>query len=83
MRTLVDCDIHIAPQLHEDLKPYLSTHWQDYVNESAFVGPDARDYPANAPLTTRPEVRVARQNGGVDPLEAIQGHVLDLSLIHI
>lgn len=55
MNQRIDCDIHIKPNSLDQLTPYLDDFWTDYVNESAFVGPDANDYPANAPLTTLPE----------------------------
>ncbi|NJN84461.1 MAG: hypothetical protein HC802_20730 [Caldilineaceae bacterium] len=48
---MIDCDIHNELPSLETLYPYLPDHWRDYCEESAFVGPDANDYPAGAPTT--------------------------------
>lgn len=50
---VIDCDLHNELPALSALYPYLPDHWVDYCNESAFVGPDANDYPANAPTTAR------------------------------
>lgn len=50
---LIDCDIHNELPSLETLYPYLPEHWLDYCRESAFNGPDADDYPANAPTSAR------------------------------
>lgn len=50
---VIDCDLHNELPALSALYPYLPDHWVDYCNESAFVGPDANDYPANAPITAR------------------------------
>ena len=52
---LIDCDIHNEIPSLQTLESYLPLHWQDYINESAFVGPDANDYPAGARIAARPE----------------------------
>lgn len=51
---LIDTDLHNDLPALKALYPYLPDHWVDYCNESAFVGPDANDYPAGSPLTARP-----------------------------
>lgn len=50
---VIDCDIHNELPSLKTLFPYLPDHWRDYVQESAFVGPDANDYPKGAPTTAR------------------------------
>ena len=47
--SLIDCDIHNELPALESLFPYLPDYWCDYCNESAFVGPDASDYPKAVP----------------------------------
>ena len=51
---VIDCDIHNELPGLETLYPYLPDHWYDYCSESAFVGPDANDYPSGAPTSARP-----------------------------
>ena len=51
---VIDCDIHNEVSSVEQLMPYLADHWQDYIRESAFVGPHANDYPRGAPSSARP-----------------------------
>jgi predicted TIM-barrel fold metal-dependent hydrolase len=55
--SIIDCDIHNEVPSLKTLLRYLPAHWQDYINESAFVGPDANDYPKNAPTSARPGSR--------------------------
>jgi uncharacterized protein len=51
---VIDADIHNELPSLKVLYPYLDDHWCDYIDESAFVGPDANDYPKGAPTTARP-----------------------------
>ncbi|MEM7133773.1 MAG: amidohydrolase family protein [Chloroflexota bacterium] len=74
---LIDCDIHNQLVSLHDLEVYLPDFWCDYINESAFVGPDANDYPASASLTARPETR---GNEGCPPgsdLALLRSQLLD------
>jgi predicted TIM-barrel fold metal-dependent hydrolase len=64
--SIIDCDIHNEVPSLKTLLPYLPPHWQEYINESAFVGPDANDYPKNAPTTARPGSRPASGPPGSD-----------------
>jgi predicted TIM-barrel fold metal-dependent hydrolase len=73
---IIDCDIHNEVPSLKTLLPYLPTHWQDYINESAFVGPDANDYPKNAPTTARPDSHPASGPPGSD-LALMREQVLD------
>ncbi len=72
---VVDCEIHNDLPSLKALYPYLPDYWVDYCNESAFVGPDANDYPKGMPLTIRPDAR--RSDGpppGVYPGTDPTGH---------
>ena len=56
-KKVIDCDIHNELPALKTLYPYLPAHWVAYCNESAFVGPDANDYPKGASITARPEAK--------------------------
>ena len=43
--TLIDCDVHNAPNSISDLKPFLSKRWQQYVHDSGFEAPPGLIYP--------------------------------------
>ncbi len=73
---IIDCDLHNDLPALAALYPYLPDHWVDYCNESAFVGPDANDYPRNSPLTARPGSKPANGPPGSD-LELFRQQVLD------
>lgn len=63
---VIDCDLHNELPGLEPLYPYLAAHWVDYCRESAFRGPDANDYPPNAPITARPASKPAKGPAGSD-----------------
>lgn len=73
---VIDCDIHNEIPSLKTLYPYLPDHWRDYMNESAFVGPDANDYPKGAPTTARPGTQPPNGPPGSD-LGLVREHVLD------
>jgi predicted TIM-barrel fold metal-dependent hydrolase len=79
----VDCDIHNELPSLKTLYPYLADHWVDYCNESAFVGPDANDYPKGAPLTARPESKPAAGGPPGSDLELVRSQVLDAWLVEV
>jgi predicted TIM-barrel fold metal-dependent hydrolase len=56
---VIDCDIHNEAPSLKTLSPYLPDHWQAYISESAFTGPDANDYPKNAPTSVRADAKPA------------------------
>lgn len=78
----IDCDIHNEPPSLSALYPYLPEHWVAYCNESAFVGPDAKDYPPNAPITARPGSKPENGPPGSD-LSLVQAQLLDAMNIEI
>ena len=43
--TLIDCDVHNAPNSISELRPFLSKRWQQYVCDSGFEGPPGPVYP--------------------------------------
>ena len=59
---MIDCDIHNEIFALSALYPYLPEHWVAYCEESAFVGPDAYDYPQAAATTYHPEYRALYAN---------------------
>jgi predicted TIM-barrel fold metal-dependent hydrolase len=73
---MIDADLHNEPPSLQALYPYLPDHWVDYCNESAFVGPDASDYPKNAPITARPNSKPADGPPGSD-LDILRQQALD------
>ncbi len=49
---LIDCDVHVAPASYEDLFPYLSDYWRQYVTEAGVrLNGLAAAYPPRAPST--------------------------------
>lgn len=73
---IIDCDLHNELPALKALYPYLPDHWVDYCNESAFVGPDANDYPAGAPTTARPGTKPPSGPPGSD-LALVREQALD------
>lgn len=76
-RKIIDCDIHNELPSLQTLYPYLPEHWVAYCNESAFVGPDANDYPKGAPITARPETKPASGNPPGSDLALLREQALD------
>lgn len=74
--SIIDSDLHNEVPSLQTLLPYLPTHWKAYINESAFIGPDANDYPRNAPTTARPGSRPEHGPPGSD-LSLLRTQVLD------
>ena len=54
----IDCDLHPAVPSIKALHPYLSDHWRDIVIQRGVGELDSLSYPANSPLTSRPDWRV-------------------------
>lgn len=74
---IIDCDIHNQPRSFLELEPYLADHWRDYLNESAFIGPDANDYPSGVPLVLRPELKKFQEERGDLDLATLRSQHLD------
>lgn len=73
----IDCDIHNELPSLDALKPYLPDYWCDYIDNSAFVGPDANDYPNGAPTSARPGTQPANGNAPGSDLALLREQVLD------
>lgn len=43
--TLIDCDVHNAPNSFDELLPFLPERWQSYARQSGFKGPPGPAYP--------------------------------------
>jgi predicted TIM-barrel fold metal-dependent hydrolase len=71
----IDCDIHPAVPSIKALYPYLSDHWRDIIIQRGVGELESIAYPANAPLTARPDWRVAGTKPGSD-LELLRQHAL-------
>lgn len=63
---IIDCDIHNTLPSLKTLIPYLDGHWEAYVNESAFEGPNANDYPAGVPTSAREGTKPQKGPAGSD-----------------
>src|SRR3954447_7798264 len=71
----IDCDIHPAVPNIRALHPYLSDHWRDIVVQRGVHELESIAYPANSPLTSRPDWRLANGKPGSD-LDALRAHAL-------
>src|SRR6202012_770669 len=54
----IDCDIHPAVPSLKVLHPYLTDHWRDIIVQRGVHELNSIAYPANSPLTARPDWRV-------------------------
>src|ERR1700744_4361876 len=71
----IDCDIHPAVPSLKALHPYLSDHWRDVVVQRGVPELESSAYPANSPLTSRPDWRLPNGKPGSD-LDALRTHAL-------
>ena len=71
----IDCDIHPAVPNLRALHPYLSDHWRDIVIQRGVHELESIAYPANSPLTSRPDWRLPNGKPGSD-LDALRAHAL-------
>ena len=62
----IDCDIHPAVPNIRALHPYLSDHWRDIVVQRGVHELESIAYPANSPLTSRPDWRLPNGKPGSD-----------------
>jgi predicted TIM-barrel fold metal-dependent hydrolase len=53
----IDCDVHPSLPGLKSLLPYLDEHWRDSVINRGIHELDSISYPANSPLTARPDWR--------------------------
>ena len=72
----IDCDLHPAVPSIKALHPYLTPHWRDMVIQRGVGELDSLSYPANSPLSARPDWRIEGKKPGSD-LELLRRHALD------
>jgi predicted TIM-barrel fold metal-dependent hydrolase len=72
----IDCDLHPAVPNLKALHPYLSDHWRDIVVQRGVSELESIAYPANSPLTARPDWRVEGKKPGSD-LDLLRQHALN------
>jgi len=53
----VDCDLHPAVPHLTSLLPYLGDYWRDQVVTRGMTDLVSQSYPANSPITSRPDWR--------------------------
>src|SRR6476659_410209 len=74
---VIDCDIHTSVPSVYALFPYLSEHWREYIQTSAFKGPVDTAYPSGVATTVAPGVTSEEGVAPGSTLELIQRDVLD------
>ncbi|MEI7710880.1 MAG: amidohydrolase family protein [Rhodospirillales bacterium] len=72
----IDCDIHPSVPNLKALHPYLSDHWRDIIVQRGMHELNSIAYPANSPLTSRPDWRIPGKPAGSD-LELLRQHALN------
>jgi predicted TIM-barrel fold metal-dependent hydrolase len=72
----IDCDIHPAVPNLKALHPYLSDHWRDIVIQRGVHELESIAYPANSPLSARPDWRAAGKKPGSD-LDLLRAQALE------
>src|ERR1700692_2468227 len=72
----IDCDLHPAVPSLKALQPYFADHVRDIVVQRGMSELESIAYPANSPLTSRPDWRVDGKKPGSD-LELLRQHALD------
>ena len=60
----VDCDLHPAVPHLTSLLPYLNDYWRDQVTTRGMVDLVSQSYPANSPITSRPDWRPSQGKPG-------------------
>jgi uncharacterized protein len=73
---VIDCDIHPGVPDIKGLLPYMSQYWRDSFIDRGLDGFDMMSYPLGAPVTCRPDWRVAGQRPGYS-LSDMQRDALD------
>jgi hypothetical protein len=76
----VDCDVHVAPAGFEDLLPYLSGYWRQYISEAAVrLTGVAHAYPPGAPVTAGPQARAKGWASPPSTYEQLAERYLDVA----
>lgn len=72
----IDCDIHPSIPNLEALLPHMEAHWRDSILQRGVHELETIAYPANAPLTARPDWRPA-EGRPASTLDTIRSEILD------
>ena len=72
----IDCDLHPAVPNLKALHPYLTDHWRDIILQRGLSELESIAYPANSPLSARPDWRPAGQKPG-SSLDLVRSQALD------
>src|SRR5580698_10904195 len=72
----IDCDLHPAVPNLKALLPYLSDHWRDSAVQRGLHELESIAYPANSPLSARPDWRIQGVKPGSD-LGLLRQHALN------
>src|SRR6202049_2793095 len=72
----VDCDLHPAVPHLTSLLPYLNDYWRDQVTTRGMTDLVSQSYPANSPISSRPDWRPEKGKPGSD-LADMKAHALD------
>lgn len=72
----IDCDLHPAVPSLKALLPYMEDHWAETFVQRGMHELDSIAYPANAPVTARPDWKPETGKAGVD-LSRVQTEALD------
>src|ERR1700680_2757757 len=62
----VDCDLHPAVPHLTSLLPYLNDYWRDQVTTRGMTDLVSQSYPANSPISSRPDWRPEKGKPGSD-----------------
>lgn len=76
---IVDADVHACVPGIDALRPYLASHWLEFIDERAVVDPFglAVAYPPGAATTARADWRPADGRVPASTVEMVRAHVLD------
>src|SRR5258708_23354252 len=77
----VDCDLHPAVPHLTSLLPYLNDYWRDQVTTRGMTDLVSQSYPANSPISSRPDWRPAKGKPG-SSLEHMQAQALERVGVH-
>ena len=82
---VIDCDLHNVVPSVQALFPYLSEHWREYINQSAFKGAPETSYPPHAPTSARPDSAPSGPDAGPpgSDLDLLRAQVLDVFPVEI
>src|SRR5256886_1798468 len=73
----VDCDLHPAVPHLTSLLPYLNDYWRDQVTTRGMTDLVSQSYPANSPISARPDWRPAQGKPG-SSLDDMKKQALDV-----